>query len=224
MTFVAIRGASRRVFSPIGLELVDDFLTTPTSPSPAMPLGPIKAQLDIDDGAGNFIPTDASAVITSQAVLTFPGIGRTPRPSIASPTTYRVRIESPQYRPLYRATVDGITFVAPPWNDDEPASLVPTFGRAVLLPAFNYQFPSYTPLLRGEVVDTLGEPVPDALVIESTTGARALTDERGAFALALRWVPPGNATIDASDRFGHTGSISVVLPADLAHGQLIAIS
>ena len=224
MTFVAIRGASRRVFSPIGLELVDDFLTTPTAPSPAMPLGPITAVLDVDDGAGTFVPTDASFVVTSQGVLTFPGIGRTPRPSIASPVTYRVRIESPLYRPLYRATADGITFVAPPWNDDEPASLVPTFGRAVLLPAFPYQFPSYTPVLRGEVVDTAGAPVPDARVTESTTGARALTDERGAFALALRWVPAGNATIDASDRFGHAGSIPIVVPADLAHGQLIAIS
>jgi hypothetical protein len=224
VTFVAIRGAARRLFSPIGLELVDDFLTTPTSLGPAMPLGPITARLDVDDGAGNFVPIDASHVITSQAVLTFPGIGRVPRPATATPTSYRVRIESPLYRPLYRATADGITFVAPPWNDDEPAALTPTFGRAILLPAFNYQFPSYTPVLRGEVVDTAGDPVPDALVIETTTGARALTDERGAFALALRWVPPGNATIDASDRFGHTGSLTVVLPADLAHGQLIAIS
>jgi hypothetical protein len=189
-----------------------------------MPLGPIAAVLDVDDGAGNFIPTNATPVVTSQAVLTFPGIGRTPRPATASPILYRVRIETALYRPLYRATVDGITFSAPPWNDDEPATLVPTFGRAVLLPAFNYQFPSYTPVLRGEVVGIAGEPVPDALVIESTTGARALTDERGAFALALRWVPAGAATIDASDRFGHTGSLSVVVPTDLAHGQLIAIS
>jgi hypothetical protein len=216
VTLTLLRGAEKRSFSPIGLELIDDFLT-------AAPLGPITAILDEDDGLGGFRTIASTPIITSQAVLTFPGVGRRPRPATATPTTYRARIEAPLYRPLYRATADGIVFVAGPWNDDEPATPVPTFARALLLPSFSYQFPSYTPVLRGEVVDPLGAPVTDALVIEATTGARALTDERGAFAIALRWVPPGTAQIDASDRGGRSGSILITLPDDLAHGQLIAI-
>lgn len=224
MSIVALRGAEKRSFSPIGIELVDDFLTTPAGPTSAAPLGPITAVLEEDDGAGGFRTTALRSVVTSQAVLTFPRAGRRPRPAIATPTTFRVRIDAALYRPLYRATVDGILFVAQPWNDDEPAAPMPTFARAILLPAFHYQFPSSVPVLRGEVVDPLGDPVLDALVVDPGTGARALTDERGAFALALRWVPPGTATIGASDRLGRTGSITVTLPTDLEHGQLIAIS
>lgn len=224
MTFVAIRGAARRTFSPIGIELVDDVLTSPAGPDSAAPLGAVRAFLDEDDGAGGFRPTTAKSRITSQAVVTFPGVGRHPRPAVATPTTFRVRIEADLYRPLYLASAAGIQFVAQPWNDEEPATIVPTFARAILLPAFNYQFPSYVPVLRGEVVDLTGNPVANALVVEGTNG-RALTDERGAFALPLRWTAQNvPVSIVATDPLLRTGAITVTLPADLEQGQLIAIS
>jgi len=224
MTFVAIRGAARRTFSPIGIELVDDVLTSPAGPTIAAPLGAIHAFLDEDDGAGGFRPTTAKPQITSQAIVTFPGVGRRPRPAIAAPVTYRVRIEADLYRPLYLASAAGIQFVAQPWNDEEPANVVPTFARAILLPAFHYQFPSYVPVLRGEVVDLAGNPVANALVVEGAN-ARALSDERGAFALPLRWTPNGvPVSITATDALLRTGTIAVTLPADLEQGQLIAIS
>lgn len=224
MTYTAIRGAEKRTFSPIAIELVDDFLTTPTGPTSAAPLGPITAILDEDDGAGGFRVTDARAFVTSQAVVTFAGVHRRPRPALALPGLYRVRIEGELYRPLYRAVADGIQFTAPAWNDHEPATPVPTFARAVLLPSAAYPFPSYTRVLRGEVLDTTtGLPAVDALVVAGTD-SRALSDERGEFALALRWAPDGPLSITATDRAGHTGTISITLPGDLEHGQLIAIS
>jgi hypothetical protein len=224
MTFVAIRGATRRTFSPIGIELVDDVLTSPVGPTSAPPIGAVRAFLDEDDGVGGFRPTTAKPQITSQAIVTFPGVGRHPRPAVAPAITYRVRIEADVYRPLYLASAAGIQFVAQPWNDEEPATVVPTFARAILLPAFHYQFPSYMPVLRGEVVDPAGDPVANALVVEGVN-ARALTDERGAFALPLRWTPSGvPISITATDQLLRTGTITVTLPADLEHGQLIAIS
>lgn len=224
MTYSPIRGAEKRAFSPVGIELVDDFLTTATGPTSAAPIGSITAILDEDDGAGGFRVTDARAIVTSQAVVTFPGVHRRPRPALAAPGTYRVRIEASLYRPLYRAVADGIQITAPPWNDHEPAAPVPTFARAILLPSPLYPFPSYTRVLRGAVLDTTtGLPAVDALVVAGTD-SRALSDERGEFALALRWAPDGPLSITATDRAGHTGTISTTLPGDLEHGQLIAIS
>ena len=215
-------GAERRSFSPIAVELVDDILTTAGSPS-AAPLGPITAVLDVDDGSG-FRQTAKRAFVTTQAVVTFAGVNRVPRPATAPPVLFRVRIESLLYVPLYRATADGIQFAAQPWNDFEPALPTPTFSRAILLPSPSYPFSSYLRVVRGEVRDNAtGLPVPDALVIAGA-GERTLTDARGEFALALRWTPDGSVTLTATDRSAHTGTVSITVPADLEHGQLIAIS
>jgi hypothetical protein len=113
---------------------------------------------------------------------------------------YRVRIDATFYPPFYRAIADGIQITAPPWNDHDPAAPVPTFARAILLPSPLYPFPSYTRVLRGELLDTAtGLPAVDALVVAGTD-SRALSDKRGEFALALRWAPDGPLSITATAR------------------------
>jgi hypothetical protein len=84
---------------------------------------------------------------------------------------------------------------------------------------------SHIPVLRGEVVDPAGNPVPNAYVTQGNK-ERALTDARGTFALPLRWVQANTpTTIDATDqRTGRVGSISIQLPAALNSSQKISIS
>ena len=159
-------------------------------------------------------------------MLAYPGLGRQAQVAQQPPKTYRIRVDAELYRPFYRAASDGIVFSVPPYNDAEPTNvLLPTFGQLILLPAFQYQFPSHVPVLRGEVIDNQLQPVVDALVIDQLFGERTLTDERGAFSLPLRQLAPGVPdTITVSDRLARTGSLLVTLPGALAGGVLIPIA
>jgi hypothetical protein len=214
----AIPGTATRTWSPIGLQLVDDFTKQP-------PRGAIVARLDerVDT---TFAETAVAAVVTSSSVVAYPGLGRRTRVAGAPPRTYRVRVDAALYRPFYRASSDGIVFDAPAWNDVEPVALpLPTFGQLILLPAFHYPYPLHVPVIRGEVIDAQTRPVADALVIDQLFGERALTDERGAFALPLRHLAPGVPdTLIVSDRLARTGSLGVTLPGALASGVLIPIA
>ena len=60
----------------------------------------------------------------------------------------------------------------------------------------------------------------------TTRRERTLTDGRGAFALALRWVAPGTtASITANDLRGNRrGRVTVNVPDDLVTNQRIAIA
>jgi hypothetical protein len=211
-------GAATRLRSPIGLQLVDDFTKEP-------PLGEIVPRLDESVGLA-FAETTIAAVITPSGVLAYPGLGHQAQVGLQPPKTYRVRVDAELYRPFYRAVSDGIVFVASPYNDAEPSVLpAPTFGQLILLPAFQYQYPSYVPVLRGEVIDNQMRPVADALVIDQLFGERTLTDERGAFSLPLRQLAPGVPdTINVSDRLARTGSLPITLPGALASGVLIPIA
>ena len=211
-------GAARRLWSPVGLQLVDDVTKEP-------PVGEIVAHLDERVGTA-FVPTGIRAVVTPSSVLAYPGLGRRARVPGEPPRTYRVRVDADLYRPFYRASSDGVVFDVPAWNDAEPVTLpLPTFGQLILLPAFHYPYASHVPVLRGEVIDTSMHPVADALVIEQLFGERALTDERGAFGVPLRHLAPGvSDTINVSDRLARTGSLSVTLPGALASGVLIPIA
>jgi hypothetical protein len=213
-----ISGAVTRLYSPIGLQLVDDF-------TKEAPLGEIAAHLDERVGLV-FVPTDIAGVVTPSSVLAYPGLGRRAQVAQQPPRTYRVRIDAELYRPFYRASSDGIVFNAPAWNDAEPPTLpLPTFGQLILLPAFQYPFPSHVAVLRGEIIDNQTRPVADALVIDQLFGERTLSDERGAFSLPLRQLAPGvSDTINVSDRLARTGSLAVTLPGALASGVLIPIA
>lgn len=136
----------------------------------------------------------------------------------------RVRLTADLYLPYYLQTADGIPFNVYPYNDSNPPAVIS--GQATdtqLLPASNYPFASHIPVVRGVVVDSLGGPVSNAYVTQSNS-ERALTDARGTFALPLRWAKANTPiAIDATDRSGRTGTISVQLPAALSSSQKISI-
>jgi len=216
--FAPIPGAAMRTRSPFGFQLIDDVTGD-------QPLGEIAAYLDMLVGA-TWVATDLRGVITSCAVLAYPGLGRQREIALQPPKSYRVRVDAALYRPFYRATSTGIVVSVPPYNDAEPiGTFVPTFGQLILLPSCPYPYPAHIPVLRGEVVDSLARPVADALVSDQLFGERTLTDERGAFSLPLRQLPPTTAdTIMVSDQLGRVGSLSITLPGSLASGVLIPIA
>jgi hypothetical protein len=213
----SIPGETIRMFAPIGEQLVDDLTGEP-------PLGGVRAHLDLKVGAA-FIPTDIRALVTASGVLTYPALGRVARPASVTPRHYRLRVDADYYRPLYLASADGLEFDASPYDDATPPAVIPAGAQdMVLAPSTAYPFPAYVSVLRGIVRDGGGKPVVNALVVEGPR-ERVLTDERGAFSLPLRWAPKGvPVPIDASDRLGRTGSISVQLPGSLETGQAITIT
>lgn len=217
ITWRAVPQDNRLLYSPLGLLLVDDLTGQP-------PVGRIEATLELQDGA-EWRLIDRAPVITASSVLLYPGLGRTTDVT-QPPHHYRVRLDAPLYRPLYRANADGIEFDVPPHDDtNPPATLTDRPTPTVLLPAAHYPFAPYIPVLRGLVQDAGGHPVPDVLVQEALR-ERTLTDARGAFSLSLRWVPPGTPTLITADdqRNGRAGSITVTLPADLNQSQTISVS
>lgn len=217
ITWNTVPVETTRLYSPIGLRLLDELTNQP-------PLGNVQAILDILDTNGNWQQSSVKAVFTPSAVVSYPGLGRQTTVAGRPVQKCRVRLAADLYLPYYLGTSDGIAFNAYPYNDDNPPAVVS--GLAVdtqLLPASNYPFPSHIPVLRGVVLDSLGTPVPNAYVTQSNN-ERTLTDARGTFALPLRWAKANTPiAIDAADRNGRTGTISVQLPAALSTSQKISI-
>lgn len=211
-----LAGERNALYSPIGLRLVDDF-------TGKAPLGRLSARLDREVGAGVWAPTDLQTVVTPSSTLTWPGLGREWDPLSALTRRYRARVVADRYRPAYLQDRDGIEFDAPPWNDDSPPAPVTT-GPAdlYLFPAPDYEFPTWVPVLHGYVQDASGMPVVNVLVTQASA-ERALTDERGTFALPLRWATSGDV-VDANDvRTGRSGNHALNLPADLSSSVTITI-
>ncbi len=208
-----------RSFSPVALSPVDDF-------TGRAPVGRIGLVLDVEDGAGGWVQTDIAPVVTPSSVYAYPGLGLVDVVANHMPRWYRVRVYAEHYRPLYLRNVDGIEFQVDPFSvTTPPAGYARSPSPVALVPALGYAFEAHVPVIRGQVRDGTGAPVENALVAESNN-ERTLTDARGAFALPLRWVVPGTpTTIDATDdRTGHTGQITVTLPAALGQSQAISIS
>jgi len=207
-----------RLYSPIGLRLLDELTNQP-------PLGNVHSDLDILDAANNWQPTNTRAVLTPGGVLTYPGLGRHAVLTGQVPQKYRARITADLYLPHYLTASDGIEFTVPPYNDDNPPSVIVEMAvDTPLLPAPDYPFSNHVPVLRGVVVDGANNAVPYAYVTQSNK-ERSLTDSRGTFALPLRWIPANTlVSIDAADRGGRTGTISVQFPDALNKSQTISIS
>jgi hypothetical protein len=180
--------------------------------------------LDILDIGGNWRQTKVQPVQTQSSVLSYPGLGRQANVTGQPPQKCRVRLVADLYLPYYLQSADGITFNVYPYNDNNPPAVIS--GQAIdtqLLPAPNYPFASHVPVLRGIVVDPLGDPVQNVYVTQSNN-ERTLTDARGTFALPLRWAKANTPIeIDATDRSGRTGTISVQLPAALNSSQKISV-
>lgn len=205
------------LYSPVGFRLIDDLSGQP-------PFGALEIALDVQDGTG-WRPVDRDAVTTASGVVIFPGLGLTT--DVTQPAQpYRLRLQSAYYRPLFRATSDGLPFSVLPWDHTHPPTTLTTRTTPLaLLPAAAYPFATHLSVLRGLVEDVNGDPVADVLVQEGMR-ERTLTDERGAFSLSLRWVVPGVATtITALDqRNPRSGSISITLPGALINSQTITVS
>lgn len=215
-------GETTRVYSFIGLQLIDDFTGD-------APIGRVKALLDIRDG-NTWRPTGIAPVLTASGALVYPKLGRVPNPAAQPDQRFRVRVEAEFYRPRYTAPAEGFEFVVRPHNDSNPPASVPLgMTKEILFPAANYPFPAEVPVLRGRVV-ALGPgglklPVPGTRVSEDGRQT-VLTDDRGEYALPVRWKKPGVAfPVDAAHPpTGRTGTVSVTLPGDIERSRDITIA
>ncbi len=217
--FRLLAGEAAMLYSPLGLRLVDEF-------TGKAPLGRVRALLDRRDDLGAWQETGRAAVMTLGGVLTYPGLERSRRAAGAPSRRYRVRLEADFYRAFYRSQFDGREFDAFPFNDTTPPSTPAAMPQdELLVPSSAYPFPTHVRVLRGAVVDASGAPVADVIVSQGGL-ERVLTDERGAFALPLRWAQEGvPLPVDAIDqRTGRTGMKNVTLPQDLGSNQEITIT
>lgn len=206
------------LFSPIGLLPRDDL-------TGRAPVGTLRAWLDAQEAGGAWRPTDVKALVTRGGVIAYPALGRRRAPVGQPPLRYRVRVEASHYIPSYRRDRDGIEFEAFPYDDANPPQAAPDLPvRLALMPAPAYPFPSHFTVLRGAVVDSASNGVPDAEVSIANT-RRTLTDARGCFALAIpRPTAPATVTLDAAElRTGRIGGVTVQVIPGLAADIQIAI-
>lgn len=217
--FQILPSERHRLYSSIGLRLIDDFLGSE-------PIGRITPFLDLLDGSGLWQETEIKAVKNLSGIFTYPALGLRGQLAGQPVLKYRVRIKSKYYYPFYRLNSDGIEFDVFPYNHSHPPQNIPSIPRTeVLLPAPNYPYSSHLRVLRGFVEDSTGNRILDTLVTEGNR-ERVITDGRGEFVLPLRWPNKvGPIVIDAvNQKTGETGQISVSLPNDLGKGHKITIS
>jgi hypothetical protein len=215
----AIAGEQRMLYSPVGLRLVDDFTGD-------APFGRVRLRLDRRTASGAWEETTVEGIRTPSDTIIYPGLGRSAHVGTAPIDRYRARIEADHLLPYYLRDLDAIEFDAPPWDHENPPAPPTTAAFTVfLVPGPSYPFPSWIRVLRGTVIGPGGGPVAYAEVTDGGN-ERVLTDQRGSFALPLRWAAPsGNLAILASDlRTGAAGQITVNLPVDLTGAHQIPIN
>lgn len=207
------------LYSQIGLRLIDEF-------TGSRPLYPVSADLEFQNVAGDWIPVERQPTVTPGGIISFPGLGRSAQVAIQPVLRHRVLLRSDFYRAAYLRNSDGLEFDIHPYDDATPPAVIPTHPQTeLLLPSASYGYPSHVRVVKGLVHDMAGEPVAN-VEVKLGGSERVLTDERGAFALPLRW-PAVNAalSLDAVDhRTGHSATISIQLPGDLAQGHLFTIT
>lgn len=219
MSFTWLRSERHVVYSQIALRCIDEFTGGPS-------LCPLGVRLSFRDSAGQWRDLDARPTRSPSGNLLFPGLGRSANFAAAPTVRHRVRIESEGYRPEYLRTVDSIEFDVHPFDDSHaPAALAAAPETVLLLPSASYPFPTHVRTVRGRTVDSAGDPLGNVEVVHNLA-ERVLSDERGVFALPLRWAPlAGVVTLDATDhRSGRTGQITLTLPDDLPQGHTLTLS
>jgi hypothetical protein len=205
------------LYSPIGIELVDDLTGKP-------PIGAVRVHLDRAEGAG-WIPTTIRAVFTPSGLVAYPGLGRTREPADQPVRRYRARVEAELYRPRYAPSEDGVIFDVHPYNDANKPADAGTVKRLPLAPAPHYPFPLHLRLLHGVVVvESNGKPVVDALV-EAPGAKSVLSNELGAFSLPLTQAKAaGTIDVIATARDGAVGRARATLPDALGKCLTLLIS
>ncbi|MCI0432645.1 MAG: carboxypeptidase-like regulatory domain-containing protein [Gemmatimonadetes bacterium] len=219
MTWTAIPSERTVLYSQIGLRLVDEFSGGPSQ-------YPVAALLSYQDSAGDWQPTSIKPTPTPSGNLSFPGLGRSANLPAAVMVRHRVQLASEFYRPEYLRTLDALEFDIHPYDDDQPPAVVPNVPQTVLLlPSAVYPHAAFVRTVRGQTLDTSGDPIVNVEVTAGTS-ERVLSDERGVFSLPLRWAPlSGNVVIDAIDhRTGRTDQINLALPQDLLQGQTFTLT
>jgi hypothetical protein len=213
-----IEADRRTAYCPIALELRDEFTGGPV-------IGPAQVSLDIQQGA-DWAPTDRKPERTPGGVFVFTGLGHAVNPAALPSFHIRIRVSAAYYRPRYRVTADGLEFDVPTYNDSVPPAALPPMPEIVLmLPTSAYPFGAHVRLLRGRVLDPLGEPVADAL-IDADGVERVMSDAMGGFSLPLRWQPltaPVAVTV-AHPRTGLAAAVTFNLPSDLIGNHDITIT
>jgi hypothetical protein len=217
MTFTLIASEPTITYSQISLRLVDEFVGGPA-------LYPVDARLSFQDGAGNWQRLDIRPVPSPSGNLLYPGLGRSANVAVAPVVRHRVEVTSDFYRAEYLRTVDALEFDVHPWDDTQPPAVLPKLPHTVLLlPSTSY--PHAVRTVRGRTLDTNGDPIAN---VEVTQGMaeRVLSDERGVFALPLRWAAfNGPIVIDAVDnRTGRTSQLTLTLPQDLQLGHSFTLT
>ena len=241
-------GERLELYSPIGLIPVDSF-------TGKAPLGRLRVILDVLDDQGQWRETDIKETRTPADVIAYPGLGR--RALATDPLRlYRVRIESEFYMPFYQpgpgGTIDGIVFTVFPYNDEVPPENYPAdpagfpnylgivLRKVILMPAPNYPFSAEVLVLRGRVINSLGEPIVGARVswrnTETTLSAGGAVRIPGAsphppgeFSLPIRPTLKDHLTkpqeIDALDQRSQTSAklIDVMIPQAVKSSQTITI-
>ena len=211
-------GERSLLFSPVGLQLIDDVTTQ-------APLGRTDCVLFVEDAPGQWRKTELRPARSAGGFLIFPGLGRSREVTGQPPRRYRAMITAEFYRPFYATTNGGVEFDVFPYNDDQSPAQPPQLLTLVLVPATNYPFQPHLRVLRGRVLDAAG-PVSNAEVSHDIN-ERVLTDERGAYALPFHSKTQNNIplTIQAENLLnGKTGDITVTLPADLGKDHPIPIA
>jgi hypothetical protein len=209
---------SARLFSPIGVRLIDDL-------TGKEPLGRMQVFLDLQEPGGAWRLQERQATRSLSGVVSYPGLAWHADASGQPPQRqYRVRVKAEFYIALYQRIEDGVAFAVAPYDDNHSPQVNPLPTDVILTPAPNYPFQGHIPVLKGAVKDAANKPVPNALV---TQGAkeRVLTDWRGTFSLPLRWAKPNvQIPVDAvNERNGQMGTENITPPGDLDKVLVIKI-
>ncbi|MFI0418851.1 hypothetical protein [Spongiactinospora sp. 9N601] len=200
-----------------------------------------------DPGRDVWEPQDTQAIRTPSAAIAYPELGRRAGAD-ARPERYRVRFEAVGYQALYPAdgepfdaALAGVEFVAHPYDDTRPPTVLSEPRLVRLLPSVAFPYGPGVRTVYGVVLDAgTRAPVANALVEARGTTTpdlaawheRTLTDPRGAFRLALRWEgervpgPPAEQVfhLQATVRPGRTGSLDVRLPAGRDRRHVIEVA
>lgn len=220
MTEWRVIEAERRTdHCPIALELRDEF-------TGGALVGDAQVALDIRHAPTVWEPSNRKPIRTSSGLFVYTGLGRSRDPAAMPLYRVRVRITATHYRPRYRTTADGLEFDVGTYNDATPPTLLPMMPEVVLmLPTSSYPFGGHVRVLRGRILDPMGDPVADAL-IEADGVERVMSDAKGGFCLPLRWQAPAAfvaVTVD-HPRSGLSAAAAFSLPADLIGNHDITIT
>ncbi|MCP2163339.1 carboxypeptidase regulatory-like domain-containing protein [Goodfellowiella coeruleoviolacea] len=196
---------------------------------------------------GRWEPQDTPVVRTPSAALAYPGLGRRGGVPPDQVDRYRARFAAAGYRPLYPAddqpfTADlvGVEFSVRPHRPDQPPTEEVEARLVRLLPSVSFAYPPGVRTVHGVVRDPVANaPVRNALVEVRgqqhrdlvSWRERTLSDDTGAFRLALRWEGEKASEdaveetfhLHATERPGRTGSLVIQLPRDADAAHVIEI-